>query len=119
MGTAHAVEVRKQELAAKAKQVIVELYVAVHSAPRFMTLVGLSPWFGTARVSADPNLFTLASVAFTPFISRRFASMTNGQGAAAAKALVALAAQLPAEASMRSTESRPLPGCGKIRPRPL
>lgn len=85
-------EVRKQELAAKAKQVIVELYVAVHSAPRFMTLVGLSPWFGTARVSADPNLFTLASVAFTPFISRRFASMTNGQGAAAAKALVALAA---------------------------
>ena len=98
IGTAHAVEVRKQELVAKAKQLIVELYVALHSAPRYTTLVGLSPWFGTARVSADLNFFTFAEVAFTPFISRRFNSMTSGQGAAAAKALVALAAQLPSEA---------------------
>ena len=99
IGTAHAVEVRKQELAARAKQLIVELYVALHSAPRFTTLVGDKR--GLAQrgcLLTDLNFFTFAGVAFTPFIQRRFNSMTSGQGAAAAKAFVALAAQLPSEA---------------------
>ena len=112
VGTAHAVEVRKQELAAKAKQVIVELHVAVHSAPRCMTLVGLSPWFGTGRVSADPNLFTLAPV--YP-LRRSFRAVLRLWQAA--RGLLRRRhwlhwqrnCQPSPRRSMRSTESRPLP----------